>query len=207
MKHCFTLLLACVITQSILKGQINTFITYDATNTPAFASTGNNFKCVGVGDSVIYAGTQYKGLFKYDTVIKVWTQSGNLTNVFINDIKTDKHGGTWIAQSGTTGLVGGGSNIAGGINYFPGQYDYNMVFYSVPGTTTGGGLTSRNVRSVYIDSVSIKGKDTLPRVWAAQATYITSGNTAPGGISIGLNASPDYFTPRKKGLSVFPFGS
>lgn len=207
MKQFFTFLFSCIFLQNILTAQTNTFVTYNAANTSAFANTGNNFKCVAVGDSAIWAGTQYKGLYKYDTVIKVWVQSSQLTNVFINDIKADKNGGIWVAQSGTSGLIGGGSSIAGGINYFPGQYDYNMIFYSVPGTTTGGGLTSRNVRAIYIDSVSLKARNPLPRVWAAEASYFTSGNTASGGISIGLNPTADYFTARKKGLDVYPFGS
>lgn len=207
MKHCFTFLFTCIITQGILKAQTNTFITYNAANTSAFANTGNNFKCVGIGDSTIFAGTQYKGLFKYDTVLKVWIQSSQLTNVFINDIKTDEKHGVWIAQSGTQGQSGGGSSIAGGVNYFPEQFDYNMEFYSVPGTTTGGGLTSRNVRSIYVDTFSAKRPDSLPRVWAVQGTYFTSGSPSAGGISIGLNSTPDYFQKRRRGLQVFPYGN
>lgn len=194
--------------QLAAQAQIVEFVNYTAANTLQFANSNNAFRCIGVGDSIYWAGTQYKGLYKYDTTIKVWYQSSQLPNVFINDIKRDKKGGIWIAQSGTSGQSGGGSNIAGGINYFPDQYDIDMKFYSVPGTTTGGGLTSRNVRSIYIDNKKNKriGADTsLPKVWAAAATYITSGNTSTGGISIGLQAVPNYFEQRKEGLQLFPF--
>jgi triacylglycerol esterase/lipase EstA (alpha/beta hydrolase family)/uncharacterized protein (DUF427 family) len=188
--------------------QIITFTNYNEANTLQFAGSGNAFRCIGIGDSVYWAGTQYKGLYKYDTAIKVWYKSSQLTNVFINDIKRDKNGGVWIAQSGTSGQTGGASNIAGGINYFPEQYDFTMKFYSVPGTTTGGGLVSRNVRSLFIDKKINKriGSDTsLPKVWAAAATYITSSNTVTGGISIGLMKVPNYFESRKEGLQLAPF--
>ena len=61
-----------------LSAQTNEFITYTAANTLEFATSGNAFKCVGVGDSVYWAGTQYKGLYKYDTAIKVWIKLLNL---------------------------------------------------------------------------------------------------------------------------------
>ncbi len=189
-----------------LSAQFNAgFEHFNMANTPAF--TTNNFKCIAVGDSnTLFAGSQYGGLYKFDDSLKVWFKSAHLTNVFINDIKTDANGGIWIAQSGTQGSVGGASNIAGGINYFPQWFDLGMVFYSVPGTTTGGGLPSRNVRSVYIDSVSVKDPENkLPRVWAAMNTYITSGSTSPGGIAMGLNAQANFFNQKRKGLQVVPY--
>jgi hypothetical protein len=160
-----------------------------------------------VGDSnTLFAGSQYGGLYKYDDSLNVWFKSSHLTNVFINDIKTDGKRGIWVAQSGIQGSQGGASNIAGGINYFPEWFDLGMQFYSVPGTTTGGGLSSRNVRSIYIDTASIKDfKNKPPRVWAALNTYITSGSTAPGGIVVGLNPAANFFTQKRKGLQVVPF--
>ena len=95
---------------------LNKFITYNSTNTPVF--TGNNFKAVWVGKfGQIWAGTQYQGLYRYDTSTKVWSKSNQLTNVFINQIQADEKGGIWVAQSGTSGVTGGGSNTAGGVNY------------------------------------------------------------------------------------------
>ncbi|HMO61935.1 MAG TPA: hypothetical protein PKC39_06790 [Ferruginibacter sp.] len=187
----------------LAKAQTNEFTIFNTANTPAF--TGNNFKCIAIGDSVIFAGTQYQGLYKYDTSYKVWIKSIHLTNVFINDIKRDRNGGIWIAQSGTSGLVGNASNNAGGINYFPDQYDAFMQFYSVPGTTTNGGLVSRNVRSIYVDTTAATVGSPLPRVWGVMNTYITSGSTTAGGINIGLNANPLYFSKRTFGLQVFPY--
>lgn len=207
MFRCLTAGFICLMFPLLLQAQTNEFVIFNEANTLAFAGTGNAFKCIGVGDSVFFAGTQYKGLYKYDTAIKVWYKSNQLTNVFINDIKTDKRKGVWIAQSGTSGSSGGGSNIAGGINYFPEEFDVNMQFYSVPGTTTGGGLISRNMRSVYVDTFyqPTNNADTFPRVWGVAATYLTSGNTSAGGISIGVNPTPNYFSNRKKGLQVIPY--
>ncbi|MFT3682668.1 MAG: hypothetical protein QM791_20595 [Ferruginibacter sp.] len=204
MKYFYTFLFLFIATKNF--AQTNEFVVFNEANTPAFAGTGNNFKCINIGDSIFWAGTQYKGLFKYDTTLQVWYKSGQLANVFINDIERDKKGGIWIAQSGTSGTVGGGSNTAGGINYFPDQFDVTMQFYSVPGTTTGGGLVSRNVRSIFVDTVSLTAKaDTMPQVWSAAATYITSNNTSTGGISAGVNSFQNYFYNKRWGLQVFPY--
>lgn len=206
MIRIFTCLLVLFFSEENVLGQFNArFEHFNMANTPAF--TTNNFKCIAVGDSnTLFAGSQYGGLYKYDDSLNVWFKSSHLTNVFINDIKTDANGGIWIAQSGVQGSSGGGSNIAGGINYFPEWYDLDMQFYSVPGTTTGGGLSSRNVRSIYLDTVSIKDpKNKLPHLWAAMGTYITSGSTAPGGIVVGLNPAANFFTQKRKGLQVVPY--
>ncbi|MBL0355846.1 MAG: hypothetical protein IPP72_02700 [Chitinophagaceae bacterium] len=166
--------------------------------------TTNNFKCIGVGKgNRIWAGTQYGGLYTYDEGFNIWRKSGKLTNVFINDIKADADSGIWIAQSGTAS-VGGNSNIAGGVNYFPVASDISMSFYSVAGTTTSADLLSRNVRSLYIDQSWGTANNRLPRVWAAQGTYITSFNTRRGGLSIGLNPNPTYFTRYDSGYAAAP---
>ena len=179
----------------------NNFINYTPANTPVF--TGGNFKSIWVGkDKTIWAGTQYQGLYRFDTTTKAWSKSSQLTNVFINDIKADKNGGIWIAQAGTTGVVGGGSNTAGGINYFQGSNDATMVFYNQ--AIISGGFVSRNSRAVYVDTTKPRAADTLPRIWAAFATFTSSSATATGGISVGLNANPAYFRRIFGGLQVFP---
>lgn len=198
-----TVTLAWVFT---VQGQFQyQFQHFTQANTLAF--TTNNFHCIGVGEkNELFAGSQYGGLYKYDDSIKVWIKSVHLTNVFINDIKRDANGGIWIAQSGTQGTTGGASSIAGGINYFPERFDQGMVFYSVPGTTTGGGLPSRNVRALWVDTVSTPNpKAGLPRLWASMNTYITSGSTSAGGIAFGVNPTANFFNTKRKGLQVFPF--
>lgn len=164
--------------------------------------TTNNFKCIGVGKSnIIWAGTQYGGLYLYNDSFNIWRKSDKLTNVFINDIKADADSGIWIAQSGQAS-VGGNSNIAGGVNYFPFIGDVGMNFYSVSGTTTSADLISRNVRSLYVDQSYKMSNGSRPRVWAAQGTFITSFNTRRGGLHIGLNPIPSYFTINNSGYQL-----
>ncbi|MBC7628704.1 hypothetical protein [Ferruginibacter sp.] len=176
---------------------INKFTTYNSANTPAF--TGNNFKAVWVGKfGQIWAGTQYQGLYKFDTSTKVWSKSSQLTNVFINQIQADEKGGIWIAQSGTSGQTGGGSNTGGGVNYFPDRTDVGMQFFS-----TTNFLSSRNVRSVYLDTLNAP-QDGYRRLWTAQATYITSGNTSAGGATRFQETSTGNMQKVFGGLQIFP---
>ena len=172
-------------------------MTYNAANTAAFS--GNNFKAIWVGKgNRIWAGTQYQGLYWFDTARKAWTKSTTLTNVFINQIQSDKDGGIWIAQSGTSGTVGGGSNTAGGVNYYPDTTDAGMQFFS-----TGNFLSSRNVRGIYLDTLNAP-QPGYRRLWVPQATYITSGNTSPGGFTKWQEINSGNFQRVYNGLQVFP---
>ncbi len=163
--------------------------------------TTNNFKCIGVGKgNVIWAGSQYGGLYMYSDSFNIWRKSDKLTNVFINDIKMDGDSGIWIAQSGTAS-AGGNSNIAGGVNYFPVGSDISMNFYSVQGTTTSADLLSRNAKGLYVDRNFNSARGDMPRPWVVQGTYITSFNTRRGGVSIGLNRFTPYFTNQPAGFS------
>ncbi len=201
MRKIFTaVLLLCFFTKSDI-AQSPDFSIFNTANTSVF--TGNNFKCIAIGkDGEIWAGTQYQGLYKYNHLIYAWEKSPDLTNVFINDIKADKNGGIWVAQSGISGQSGGASNIAGGISYYQDAFFSPNNFYTFG---SGGGLTSRNVRSLWIDTNRVNVVATLPRVWAAQATFLTSSNTNAGGISGGLNGTSDYFTKVTNGLQVVPY--
>lgn len=73
--------------------------TYQFTNFSMGPSSGevfttNNFKAINAGiDGIIWAGTQYGGLYRFDTTYKTWTKSDHLTNVLINDIKPDREKG------------------------------------------------------------------------------------------------------------------
>lgn len=177
------------------------FTLFNTVTTPVFS--GTNFKAIGIGKGgYIWAGTQYQGLYRYHPSLKIWEKyTDGLTNVFINDIKTDRRGGIWISQAGTSGLQGGGSNIAGGVNYFSDSSFGSMNFYSI---TSGGGLTSRNARSIWIDT-SRNNQDSLPKIWVAQGTYITSSVTTAGGISTGLNNAANFFSKIYNGLQVTPY--
>jgi hypothetical protein len=197
-KSLHALLTLLIIANITATAQFSYQITnYNSTNTPVFS--GNNFKCIWIGKgNRIWAGTQYQGLYWFDTARKAWTKSSQLTNVFINHIQNDKDGGIWIAQSGTSGQVGGGSNTAGGVNYFPDSTDAGMQFFS-----TGNTLSSRNTRGIYLDTLNTPAEDTR-RLWIPQATYITYSNTAAGGISKWQYISSGNFQKNYLGLQVFP---
>ena len=125
--------------------------------------TTDNFKSIAVGKGgIIWAGTQYGGLYMYSPANNVWSKSDKLTNVSINDIKADPDSGIWIAQSGTTAGGSAASNIAGGVNYFRLATDAVMEFYSVAGTTTEAYLNSRNARSIYLDTAFKAADNELP---------------------------------------------
>ena len=170
----FTFILLVVGSLCVTAQPKVTFTNFNMANTPVF--TGNNFKAVGVGKGHrIWAGTQYQGLYWYDTARKAWTSSGLFNNLFINHIISDQKGGIWIGQSGTSGSSGGASNIAGGINYFADTTNQYQFF------STNQVLPSRNVRSIYLDETTgdLVG---ARRLWATMGTYITSGSTSAGGI-------------------------
>ncbi|RYZ95574.1 MAG: hypothetical protein EOP47_25575, partial [Sphingobacteriaceae bacterium] len=173
---------------------------FNVTSAPIF--NGNNFKSVAVGRfGKIWAGSQYHGIVKYDPVLNSWSTSLDLRNVLITDIKRGNDEEVWMAQAGQSGTQGGGSNIAGGVNKFLGYGSMlTTAFYTI---TAPGGLTSRNARSVWVDE-NHRGTDRKYRVWVAQGTYITSNNTTAGGISVGVNSTPNYFTKIYKGLQVTP---
>ncbi|MBC7887890.1 MAG: hypothetical protein H7Z13_08365 [Ferruginibacter sp.] len=175
------------------------FQLFNMSNTSTFRT--NAFTTIGIGkDGFIYAGTQRMGLYRFSPLVFAWEELPLFHNLFINDIKPDKNGGIWIAQSGQPNTVPA-SNLAGGINYFPSPYG-DSSFYS---NTPGGGLTSRNVQSLWVDTNRVNVLPTLPKIWAAQGTYVSAGSARAGGISVGLNATTDYFTKVTNGLQVFPY--
>lgn len=163
--------------------------------------TTNNFTAIGIGKANrIWAGTQYNGLYTLDSASTIWLKSDKLTNVAINDIKMDADSGIWIGQSGTRSS-GGNTAIAGGVNYFSVASDISMRFFSVLGTQTLSDLQSRNVRSLYVDQSGTAANGSLPRVWVAQGSYITSFSTRRGGVSLGLNQFTPYFAKISEGFS------
>lgn len=173
---------------------------FNVTTDPIF--NGNNFKTIEVAKfGTIWAGSQYHGIAKYDPLVDDWRTSIELRDVLVTDIKRTSGEAVWIGHAGRSGLQSGVSNTAGGINYFSGIGFAGMQFYS---TTGGGNLTSRNVRSVWVDKYH-NAANGEPRVWVAQGTYITSGSTTAGGISVGVNAEANFFTKVFVGLQVTPY--
>jgi len=202
MKVTFTLLSIALLPAFLLAQNPPLFKNFKQGTFEADAFTTNNFKCIGVGkNNVIWAGSQYGGLYTYSDSFNIWRKSDKLTNVFINDIKADGDSGIWIAQSGTQSTGNVSTNIAGGINYFPVGSDIRMEFYSVPGTNTGADIWSRNVRAVYPDRSKKQANGDKPRVWAAQGSYRSANAGLRGGLSIGLNPFESYFTNIREGFS------
>lgn len=175
------------------------FTHFNQANSPALG--GNNFKCVAVArGGYIWAGSQYHGLVQYDTATKEWRFSVELGYEFITDIKADQKGNIWVANAGVSGLTNGGSNIGGGINKFLAEVPDVSNFYTITGV---GNLTSRNVRSLYIDKFHPPAKSAT--VWAAQGTFVVTNTTTAGGFSVGDNGAPPYFTKGYIGLQVTPY--
>ncbi|MEO6134683.1 MAG: T9SS type A sorting domain-containing protein [Ginsengibacter sp.] len=187
MKKIFTLLSSILFFCSVTKAQDILNITNFSMGEPySDVFTTNYFKCIGIGkNGWAWAGTRYGGLYRYDLrstdPFNGWVKSDQLTNVYINDIKADKNGGIWIAQSGTQGQTSTAAHIAGGLNYFPNPYDYGMEFFSQAGTQTDGYLYSRNVKSLFISP------DFDNKVWAIQGGSTSASKAIRGGLNRGPN--------------------
>ena len=167
---------------------------FNMSNTGVF--TSNNFTGIAVdGNGDVWAGTTYNGLYRYKD--STWEKRSEVSNVRINDIKTDKSGNIWIAQSGTQ--AGGSQALAGGVNYLRAPFGAaDNSFYTV---STQTNIPSRNVRCIFIDT-SRKTDGTNPAVWIATNAYITSGNSASGMLGQGLYNTSRYFHAVSEGLNI-----
>lgn len=200
-KNLFLLLFVLFISSGRLVAQSEfIFENFNEASVPIF--NGNNFKTVTVGNSGrIYAGSQYHGIVRYDPLLNTWGTSLDNHNVLCTELQIGNGQDVWLGQAGQSGSSGGGSNIAGGVNRYHSSLGFADNFYSI---TAPGRLTSRAVRGLWIDEKHT-GPDGKYRVWVAQGTYITSGQTAAGGISVGLNTGTDnIFTKIYRGLQVTP---
>ncbi len=158
---------------------------YNMGNTPAFET--NNFTSVAVGkNGVVMAGTNYSGMYKYEN--DTWQKLSDITDVRINDIKADKKGNFWVAQSGRSGQQSGGSSIAGGVNYYESPFTAASTLYTIGAQTD---VPSRNARCVYVDTFSLEGIN--PKVWMAGLSYITSSNSTSGMLGQGLYTTSPKF--------------
>ncbi|MEO7310346.1 MAG: M4 family metallopeptidase [Chitinophagaceae bacterium] len=164
---------------------------YDMSNTPAFIT--NNFISIGVGAfGNIWAGTINNGLYRYNDT--TWSKRSEIPKVRINDIKADKAGGIWIAQSGTVGTAA----IAGGVNYIPNPYTGVTNFYTVSTQTQ---VPSRNARCIYVDTNRVNDGSN-PAVWVATQSYLLNGNSESGMLGQGLYSNYKQFHPVSDSLNI-----
>jgi hypothetical protein len=165
---------------------------YDMSNVPIFAS--NNFTGLAVGkDGYLWAGTNYNGLYTWDG--SDWAKRPEIPAVRINDIKADKAGGIWVAQSGLQASASAAT--AGGVNYFP-TPTATPSFYTV---STQTNVPSRNARAIFIDT-SRQNDGPNPKVWVATLAYILNGNSASGMLGQGLYSGSRYFRGVSEGLNI-----
>lgn len=167
---------------------------YNTANTTVFET--NNFTSIASVGNTILAGTNYSGLYKYDGI--KWEKLPELTDVRFNDIKADENGDFWIAQSGRLGQTGGGSSIAGGVNFLPNPYTGPTTLYTVGAQQQ---LPSRNARSIYIDQGRVnEGVNT--RLWVATLAYFSSSVSVSGKLGLGLFTSGNSFKTISEGINV-----
>jgi Zn-dependent metalloprotease len=165
---------------------------FDMTTVPIF--TTNNFTGIAVGkDGYVWAGTNYSGLYTWNGA--TWSARSEIPNVRINDIKADKAGGIWVAQSGTQG--GATSATAGGVNYFPSPVA-TSIFYTV---STQTNVPSRNARCIFVDT-SRTNDGANPKVWVATMSYLLNGNSTSGMLGQGLYSTSRYFRAVSEGLNI-----
>ncbi|HMO61798.1 MAG TPA: M4 family metallopeptidase [Ferruginibacter sp.] len=168
---------------------------YTMRNTPVF--TTNNFTAIGVGkDGYVFAGTNYSGIYRYDGI--KWERLSEFTTVRTNDIKADKQGGIWIAQSGQQAQQSGGSSIQGGVNYIQYPYTAPSIHYTIGAQTN---LPSRNARCIFVDTTRTNDGPN-PKVWVATLAYFTSGNSTSGMLGQGQYSSGRAFINVNQGINV-----
>jgi|GEM_PF-986096 len=163
------------------------FTIYDIYNQPAVFTT-NNFQSIAIGkDNQLWAGTNRNGLYSFDG--SSWTKStAAISDYNINDIKADKSGAIWIAESGR----GDGNDqfsAGGGVYRFPGTSFSGYDFYG-----DANGLITRNVRSLFIDTTNTSIY--IPPVWTANLPHflpIPLNSTKRGGVCFGVNSN-GFFT-------------
>jgi hypothetical protein len=161
-------------------------------NTPAF--TTNSFTCVGVGyNGVVWAGSSQAGLYNYYG--GQWRQYGTYINNLYQDIKADRDGGIWVAQSGYNGAQA----QTGGVLYFP-----DSVFPASPNYYSAlAGLPSRYPRSIFVDTNRVnvgQGGSLNPLVWTANFATVTAGISSNGGLGRGFDPVAPNFISIRDGL-------
>ncbi len=154
---------------------------------PAF--TTNIFTTVAVTKyGLVWAGTLYQGFYRLDTraATPQWVRMPQLTQEGIRDIKPDRRGGVWIAQTGLSGSMNGSNSIVGGMDYYDSLGVYGRHYGHLG---TAGNLQTRAARSTYVAPDR--------KVWVANAATLTGGVTNRGGAS----------TFQEGATQFMPFGS
>lgn len=151
---------------------------YDMSNQPATFTT-NIFQAIAVGkDGHVWAGTNKEGLYKFDGTF--WERSVSpVSDYDINDIKADKKGGIWVAQSGAETQL----NAGGGIFNFTGTSSGSGIYYG-----ESKGMITRNVQSLFLDTNNTSYINA--RVWSANFPHILpmpENGTKKGGVCYGVN--------------------
>jgi Zn-dependent metalloprotease len=168
---------------------------FNMANTPVF--TTNNFTAIGIStNGIVFAGTNYGGLYRL--VNDTWEKIPELPDVRINDIKGDNDQGIWIAQSGRLGQQGGGSSIAGGVNYYSDPLSNASQFFTVGAQQQ---IPSRNARSIFVDKSRLNN-GTNARVWVATLAYFTSGNSTSGMLGQGHYSTVPQFIKVNQGINI-----
>jgi hypothetical protein len=162
---------------------------FNQANTPSFRT--NNFRTIAVGkDGHIWAGTTQLGFYKYNGI--KWEDMGVLSNHIIQDIKPDRDGGIWVAESGSNGATATG----GGIYYFPNSSVDGYKYY----TPTQNNVPSRYTRSLFIDTTRFNGPQLLPSVWSA---HLASTNVqTTGAVGHGLYSAYPEFQKITAGVDI-----
>ncbi len=166
---------------------------FNMCNTPDF--TTNAFTTIAVGKGgVVWAGSANSGLYQYRG--GRWHRNVNNVNNNYQDVKADKYGGIWVAQSG----YGSAQANTGGIFYIPDTlFPAITNYYSF-----SNGLPSRYAKGLFIDTSKTyqPGLDT-PLIYTANFAHITAGVTAAGGVGRGFKpVAPNYFTTFRKGMQT-----
>lgn len=171
---------------------------YNMTNTPIF--TTNNFTTIAVGaNGDVWAGTNYNGLYRYNGT--AWEKRIEIPNLRINDIKADKAGDIWIAQSGTQ--ANASQALAGGVNYIKAPFaadGSNNTLYTIGASSN---IPSRNARCIFIDtSRTNDGPNT--KAWVACNSYLptANGTTTSGMLGQGLYSTTKFFRNISEGINI-----
>ncbi len=170
---------------------------WSMSNVPVFTTDSFNSIALGKGNYV-WAGTASNGLYVFNRT--TWFKKPTW---HIHDIKADKNGGIWVAQSGL--VPEGGFNLYGGVDYFADSATgaaqtavYSTSYYNENNAPTN------NVRSLFIDSTRVYGGSN-PRIWIATGVTSASqlnGTTINGRLGEGLYADTPFMRQVATGINV-----
>jgi Zn-dependent metalloprotease/ligand-binding sensor domain-containing protein len=169
--------------------------------TPAFNGITEGFTTIALGkNNQVWVGTSREGLYRY-TDSTGWLKSpeslDNKVNYF--DMKADREGGIWAAQSGyfVSASIPNGS---GGIYYFSDTGFSSKRHYTASADNVPRNTLTSNMRGIWVDTVRYnnyankRGK-LLPQVWAVGLPHTRVNKQYSAGLIIGLNDTITKFKP------------